>query len=72
MLKIVLTNNETVVSRIAGGNDFVVNALRIGQNVMKILSYGNGTVANPSTMGFQTFRNYKIVERSNPRTSSTS
>lgn len=72
LLRIVLTNNQTDISRIAGENDFVVNALRIGQNVMKILSYGNSTAVNPSTMGFNSFKNYKIVTNSNLRTSSTS
>jgi hypothetical protein len=61
MLKVVLTNNDSIITRIADENDFVVHAIRVGQNVMKIIAHGNGTSANALTLGYRSFKNYKIV-----------
>lgn len=61
MLRLVLTNNESLITRNAGNEDFVVHAVRLGQNIMKILAYGNGTAVNPHSLGYRAFKNYKIV-----------
>lgn len=70
LLKVVLTNNQSLITRVAGEEDVVVNAIRIGQNVMKIESYPKAHDGATSNAGFATFRNYKIVCKTQPRKSS--